>query len=880
MGEQAQNHDGQGVLRLRLLGKPRLLYRSTSLADELAKKEQALLVYLACQPGKRFSRDHLATLLWGETTQSRARYNLRRALWHLRSALKEVGLPPEEYLHTQDDAVFVPAAAPYRVDVLDFERELQACLQDLSVQLSAASDVVRRVDKSLDRYRGEFLRGFSVSQAPDFEEWLVLERERLFLLLLRALTSLIQGFIAWGERDEAIAACQRLLELDPLQEDIHRLLMRLYWETGQRAHALRQYRTYQDLLERELDVEPLAETEELYQRILERESSPRTVSSLTLTSRLTVPTAAPESLPRPRLLDRLDRGLSVPLTLLSAPPGYGKTTLLAQWLARSQDDEEVLFAWYRVSEADNAPLAFIEGLATSLARLHPAAGEALREVYGIAALQGSSRQAAGIVVNAIASLEPAPLVMILDDLEHMTNPDSQEVLRFLLGHLPANGHLYLATRVDPLLPLPRLRIRGQLLELRASELRFTEEEARALLEQVPDLRLDPAEIDELVARAEGWIAPLWLATNALGRFAASLDDVWDGTFAYLRQEVLALQPSEIRDFLLRSAVLDHLTPSLCETVVEVPPGIDNAAELLSELERRNLFLRRTAQGELGEEPRYVYHPLFLAFLRAELRYASTVEVTSIHRRAGAFWEHQGDLAQALFHFRQAGDDLETARLLEKEAPLYLREGRVEPLAHWLEQLGPEVWEERPRLTLSTGQLRQAEGRLDAARRLYRQAVRDFEARGDVAAQGDALLALADLALLRGRYAEGIGFAEQALERWDASDGERRAEAWSTLGQLQACQGAFSAAEASLSEGERAVQERDHPLLTFRLLRLRAWVAYLRDDYHRAMGLNRLAEQEAGQDVPARVVAAFRNPVPSILREWGETPPAWRAAQQR
>ena len=183
-----------------------------------------------------------------------------------------------------------------------FEEALQACFQGSQSRLSPSSEGIRRIRRALDLYEGDFLAGFSVPNAPSFDEWLVFERERLFLLLLRALTSLIQDFIARGDRNEAVAACQRLLVLDPLQEDIHRLLMRLYWETGQRPQALRQYNTYHDLLQSELRIEPLEETQELYQRILQHEVPPATVSSsLVLTSRLTPPAPAPESLPRPRV---------------------------------------------------------------------------------------------------------------------------------------------------------------------------------------------------------------------------------------------------------------------------------------------------------------------------------------------------------------------------------------------------------------------------------------------------------------------------------------------------------------------------------------------------------------------------------------------------
>ena len=883
-----------GDLTLRLLGEPQILCGTSSLTESLAVKEQALLIYLACQSEQRFSRERLATLLWGETSQSRARYNLRRALWRLRRVLDQAGFPPEACLIIEGPWIYVPSTAPCWVDVCDFERVLQACFQDPQSRFSPASEGIRRIRKALDLYQGDFLAGFSVLHAPKFEEWLTLERERLFLLLLRALTSLIQGFIARGERDEAIPACQRLLVLDPLQEDIHRLLMRLYWETGQRTQALRQYNAYRDLLQRELGIEPLEETRELYGRILQHEVSPTSASSLVLTSRLTPPSPASESLPRPRLFSLLDRGLTVRLTLLSAPPGYGKTTLLAQWLdARSQSDDqqETLFAWYKVDETDNTPLSFVEGLTASVARLHPAIGPALQDqIHDLVALQGDSRQAVGLMVGALSSLEPASFVIVLDDLEQLSSPDSQQVLQYLVEHLPANGHLYLLTRVDPNLPLPRLRVRGQLLELRAAEIRFTDEEVTAFLKQSPSLRLSLAEIAELTTRAEGWIAPLWLAANALSRFASNLDEVWTGLFAYLRDEVLAQQPAEVRAFLLRSSILDQMTPSLCQTVLDAPPGIDSSAEWLAELEQRNMFLRRvlpraaptsTARESGRIEPQYTYHPLFLAFLRAELySHLPSAEIETLHRRAARELERQSDPEAALFHYQQAGDEPDVARLLAIIAPTYLQQGRLEPLARWLDQLEPAVRDQHPRLTLNAGRLRQAEGRTEEARLLYLRAAEDFELQQDKLAQGDSLLALAELELLRGRYSEGIELGERALLFWDEVDVCRQAATHRAIGQLLACQGSLSEANSSLKQAHSLIRGRGHSLLAFQVLRTQAWVAYLQGAYHRAIGLNRLAEQEAGHDVSPEIVASFLNPVPAILREWGESEVAWEAASRR
>ncbi len=881
-------------LSLYLLGTSRLVYGRQTLTQSLARKELALLIYLTCQPEQRFSREHLATLLWSEVPQSRARYNLRRALWSLRRSLEEADFDPDDCLTIEGSWIYVPPHTACWVDVRDFEEVLQACFQDLQTRFSPTSESIRRIRKALDLYRGDFLAGFSVPNAPNFDEWVTFERERLFLLLLRALTSLIQSFIARGERDEAIAACQRLLVLDPLQEDIHRLLMRLYWETGQRAQALRQYRTYRELLQDELGIEPLEETQELYRRILQQETSPvTTASSLVLTSRITPPAPTPESLARPRLFSLLDRGLDVRLTLLSAPPGYGKTTLMAQWLSDRSDwfstHPGTLVGWYKVGDADNVPSTFVEGLTAAVAQLYPPVGQALQDqVQSLITLQGDHHAAVVLLIKTLASLAPASFILVLDDTEHLTSSDSQRILEYLVEHLPINGHLYLLSRVDPDLPLPRLRVRGQLMELGAAELRFTDEEMTAFLKRAHGLSLSPAEVAELTTRAEGWIAPLWLAANALSRFASTLDDVWQGLFAYLRDEVLAPQPPAIRSFLLRSALLDRFGPSLCQAIL--PSAADNSTTWLSELEQRNLFLRRVPspiipppipETGISTEPQYVYHPLFLAFLRSELpHHLSPAEIQELHHRAATVWEQQGNLEQALFHYQQIDDELGIARLLERIAPTYLEQGRLEPLARWLDQLEPAVRDQHPRLTLNAGRLRQAEGRIQEAYLLYRRAASGFETKQDSLSQGDSLLAMAELELRRGHYFEGLQLGQQVMACWDETEPRRCTAALCTIAQLTAYHGELPAATITLGQARELLTVHRDPLLTFQTLRTQAWIAYLQGNYHRAVSLNHLAEREIGQDLSPETGLVFRNPIPAILREWGEGDIAWDITQHR
>ena len=664
------NETSQGLLNLWLLGEPRISYQDDCLSKGLAGKEQALLIYLACNVDQRFSRDHLATLLWGETSQDHARYNLRRALWHLREALADLGLTTDECLATEDSWVWVPPAAPYWIDSREFEMVIGGTFHHLQTEFSPASQGVRRMREVIELYRGPFLAGFSPSQAPGFEEWVLLERERLFQLLLRAHSGLIQSFIAWGERDQAIAVCQQVLAVDPLQEDTHRLLMRLYWDAGRRSQALRQYRACRELLSQQLGVEPLAETRDLYERILQTQTSPRSVSSLTLTSRLATPTPAPETVSRTRLFSVLDRGLDVPLTLVSAPPGYGKTTLLAQWVrSRKQQryQDGSLFAWYRLSEADENPLTFIEGLTTCLSRHHPALGDALREIYAFPNPRLDPHHAAGLMINGLMSLDGVEVAVVLDDVEILTGPQSTDLLRFVVQHLPRNVHLYLLTRVDPDLPLARMRVRGNLVEIRGPDLRMTEEETEVFLADTGGPQLDPTEIEDLKVLAQGWAAPLWLAFNARGRFAVHLDAVWEALFAYLRQEVLNAQPVEVGDFLLRTAVLNQLAPAVCQAVMAGTGRGGQAAAWLAELRRRNLFLEQAEQRGPEGEIYYAYHPLFLRFLRVELpHHFSPAEIEALHEHAARAWQEHGNHDQWLFHIERIND--RTAASLNALAP--------------------------------------------------------------------------------------------------------------------------------------------------------------------------------------------------------------------
>jgi LuxR family transcriptional regulator, maltose regulon positive regulatory protein len=394
------------------------------------------------------------------------------------------------------------------------------------------------------------------------------------------------------------------------------------------------------------------------------------MSTPILTIKLYIPPLRPKAVFRPRLIERLNEGLHSKLTLISAPAGFGKTTLLSEWLA-AQGREA---AWLSLDEEDSDPSRFL--------------------VYLLAALQTIAKNIGEGVLGALQAPEPPPTEAILSALlnEIATVQDEYEVvlddyhvidaravddaLTFLLDHLPPQMHLLIATREDPNLPLARLRGRGQLSELRAADLRFTPNEAAEYLDRVMGLNLSAEDIAALEIRTEGWIAGLQLAAISMKghKDAASFIESFTGShhfvLDYLVEEVLQQQPERIQTFLLRTSILDRLCGPLCDAVL-LDASV-SGQETLEYLERANLFL-----VPLDNERRwYRYHHLFAQLLRQRLHQggaSSTGNVTELHRRASAWYEDNGLEIEA-FHHAAAANDVERAeRLVEGEGmPLQFR----------------------------------------------------------------------------------------------------------------------------------------------------------------------------------------------------------------
>ncbi|WP_028612360.1 LuxR C-terminal-related transcriptional regulator [Paenibacillus harenae] len=401
---------------------------------------------------------------------------------------------------------------------------------------------------------------------------------------------------------------------------------------------------------------------------------------------------------RPRLIERLNEGLHRKLTLISASAGFGKTTLVSEWLAGCEQQA----AWLSLEEGDNDPIRFLIYLVAALQTIAAKIGEGV-----FAVLQSPQPPPAETILTALLNeitAIPDNFVLVLDDYHVIEAKPIEDALTFLLKHLPPQMHLVIATREDPPLPLARLRVRGQLTELRSTDLRFTPSEAAGFLGQVMGLNLSSANIALLETRTEGWIAGLQLAAISLQghKDAASFIKSFNGSHRYvldyLVEEVLQQQSESVQAFLLCTSILDRMCGPLCDAVL-----LDSSAsgqETLNYLERANLFI-----VPLDNDRRwYRYHHLFADLLRQRLHQSAASSTgdegrgaAELHKRASIWYEDNGLEIEAFHHAAAANDVERAARLVEGEGmPLHFR-GAAGPVLNWLESLQAAVLDARPSL---------------------------------------------------------------------------------------------------------------------------------------------------------------------------------------
>lgn len=459
---------------------------------------------------------------------------------------------------------------------------------------------------------------------------------------------------------------------------------------------------------------------------------------------------------RARLLQRLQCGLDEhrKLTLLSAPAGYGKTTLISEWLGIITDDTYI--AWLSLDESDNDLSRFLGYWVAALRQANESLGANAQSLLEMPQLPPLDSFLDGLI-NDLSALEDF-MLLVLDDYHLIGNPKIHEALEYFLDHQPPQVHLVITTREDPPLPLARMRARGQMTEIRAHDLRFTPQEAGQFFNQSMKLQLTPESVDDLESRTEGWAVGLQLAGLALQslpdphKFIETFRGSHRYVLDYLAEEVLRRQGEDVRRFLARTSILERLNASLCNALAER----NDSQSILTHLEKANLFIIPLDD----KREWYRYHHLFADYLRTEL---SRNETSLLYKKAAA-WHEENDLVHEAVRYALASADTAFAadiieRALNKDTTW--SGGNLTLLSSWLEALPPQAFESRPRLGLSSSRVLYLSGRFDLAEQRIAETEQTLKSLPD-APEREQMFALA--ALNRGSISAVRGDVKQAIEQ--------------------------------------------------------------------------------------------------------------------
>ena len=631
-----------------------------------------------------------------------------------------------------------------------------------------------------------------------------------------------------------------------------------------------------------------------------------------LTTKLHIPAPRPNLVVRLRLLTRLNEGLTSKLTLVCAPAGFGKTTLVSHWLltkaegkglnplTRAGDEAKIQpsfavfslqpsrVAWLSLDDGDNDPAHFMSHLVAALAKLAPEIDRSIKEILANTALLPAEPLVTDLI-NAMADLPPdPPLVFVLDDYHLLTATPVHQAVTFLLDHLPPALHLVITSRTDPPLPLARLRARGQLTELREADLRFTLDEAAAFLNQMMHLNLSAADIAALDASTEGWAAGLQLAGLSLqnqpdySAFLQTFHGSHRHIFDYLAAEVLKQQPAHIQTFLQQTSVLKRLTAPLCDAVLEnsaeFPPI--SSQEILDHLERANLFII-----PLDDERRwYRYHHLFAEFLQTCLQQTQPDLAPELHHRAATWQARHGLPANAVRHALAAGDFDLAAELIDQEADQVMKQGELITLREWLEALPLDHLHTRPGLSLLYGWILLFNLQTDEAEALLTHLSEHLAppaelTHADIAAEMAAMRVW--IAIFRGDPVSSAAFAQQTQEYAEVKSPFVRSMI--AMNQIfpAMLSGDVPAALQACADAVQISREAGNILVTVVSMCQQAEVTVMAGQLHRAADIYRqalpLALSPSGQPLPTAGVVHIG--LSLVLYEWNDLEAAARHLAQ-
>jgi LuxR family maltose regulon positive regulatory protein len=599
-----------------------------------------------------------------------------------------------------------------------------------------------------------------------------------------------------------------------------------------------------------------------------------------LATKLFIPRARQRLVSRPHLAERLDGCLSRQLGLVSAPAGFGKTTLVSTWVQGVQ----VPVAWLSLDEADNDPTRFLRYLVAALQQIDPTIGQ---DIQGALDASPPPRIHAviGALVNDLAA-RPADLVLVLDDFHTIDQAIIHEAIQNLVTHQPPQLHLLIVTREDPPLPLARLRACGQLVELRAHDLRFTPEEASLFLQEAIGLALDARDIHELDARIEGWIAGLQLVALSMqhcqdpAELIAGLSGTHHFILSYLTEEVLRQLSPEVQSFLLETSVLTRLTGPLCDAVT----GRSDSGAMLEQLCTSNAFVLPLDEGHGW----YRYHHLFSDLLRHQLNSTQPQLVPTLHVRASTWYELQGSSVEAIEHAFAAGDYPRAVSLVERHARQVVLHGYVQTMATWLRRL-PQEWRVAvPRANLALGRSLLLRGQLDEIDAYLQNAEASAAERSQagahteasrIRAEADSLRALQ--VSMRGDTERGCELARQAVEQAPQDDTYIQGIARFALGSTYNFAGRVDLAIESYRKALPLCRAVDDTIAINLIIGNLAVLHMVRGQLRAAAELCRqnIDSAEQSADVRPPTLALVYNNYGAVLYEWGELDAAQQLAEK-
>ena len=760
------------MLKCFWLGLPLLQEDKRSIKLE-TRKATALLAYLSLTL-QGSAREVLATMFWPDYDQPHALANLRRALSSLMADL------PSGTLEADREIIRWRESAGRWVDVEEFHCAVKKVHSHCAGEL--CEECLETLEQAAGLYRGEFLEGLNLKDSPEFDEWQIGQRQECQRVYGNILEKLAGEYARRDQIDLALGFARRWVALDHLHEPAFCCLLRLLMKTGQRSEAKREYDEFSRLLSEQVGQIPDEETQAISRQI-EEERRPRempptpgaAISFPILKTKLHIPPLPSRRVTRQTLLAQLDKISEKSLTVISAPAGFGKTTLLAEWIRLTLTPLSI--AWLSLDTGDNDPYRFLEYLVAALDGVAENLGQEALQLIHAAQPVPVHIVLASLINDLMVVREP--FALILDDYQFIKTHPVHEVLCYLLDHLPINMHVVISTRSDPPLQFSRLRANDRILEVRTQELRFTTHEAVLFLNEVMGLDLQENDIETLETRTEGWVVGLKMAALSLSgkkdvsefirAFSGSNRYILD----YLMEEVLASLPLEIQRFLLCTSILERLTAPLCEAVLEAGnldgriidklsanfqlPNLLGSQPILEYLERANLFLVPLDDERIW----YRYHHLFADLLHARMQQTlNTQDIAALHTRAAQWYIHNVLTYDAIHHASLTSNNEWVEQLIEQNYMEMFHRGEASSMRFWTGKLNKELIYRRPWLCIYEAQSHALFGQLDEAESLLAKAEEHLQSQNPAA---DTKSMLGHLAYVKGRVTGMRGDVQRAIE---------------------------------------------------------------------------------------------------------------------